>query len=397
MMRWNNQKGFTITEIMVAVAIGLIGTLVVFKALQSTNIVARNTTGGSDAATTAAVALYGIEHDVRMAGYGINDTSIVGCQILMANSTMTLPADVVAKTAAFAPAIVLGTAANPTLRIAYAGGRAIVPTKLTKIQSGTSTEIVRVVNLYGLKDEGVVVLFTEADSASTLTPLAGKPCTVAQTKKTSSEWSVDPTNTDLLIQNSGVSPFSAPSGSGQTYLLEGRVHNLGSLAFTNPALPANMPVWREYRVDPATETLQEKNIFTSSTFTTIAANVTAMHVDYILRNGSVRSGFPVLNPLTNPTTDLPILRDVVGMRVSLLTRSDQPDYSKGTACRTSTSLNSEQMVTPQDSLTLSTGFKDATGGDVRFTLNRTNNANAFCYRYKVQSTTVMMRNMAWLS
>ncbi len=390
MMHCNKQKGFTITEIMVAVAIGLIGTLVVFKALQSTNIVARNTTGGSDAATTASVALFGIESDVRMAGYGINDTSVVGCQVLMANSTMTLPSDIVAKTAVLTPAIVLGTAANPVLRIAYAGGRSIVPTKLTQIQGGTSTEEIRVVNLYGLLEKSSVILFSEADTTSTLTPSAGKPCTIAQTNKD---------GPPLTIANSGSSPFSAPSGSGQTYLLEGRVHNLGSLHFDSVSknLSANIPVWREYRVDPATETLQEKNIFTSSTYTTVASNVTAMYVDYILRNGSVRSGFPVLNPLTNPTTDLPVLRDVVGMRVSLLTRSAQPDYSKGTACRTSTSLNSEQMVTPQNSVSLSTGFKDATGNDVRFTLNRTNNANAFCYRYKAQSTTIMMRNMAWLS
>lgn len=394
MKRWNKQTGFTITEIMVAVAIGLIGTLVVFKALQSTNIVARNTTGGSDAATTASVALYGIEYDVRMAGYGINDTSVVGCQVLMANSAMTLPADVVAKTAVFTPAIVLGTAANPILRIAYAGGRSIVPTKLTQIQGGTSNEDIRVVNLYGLREKSSVILLSEANTASTLTPLAGKPCTIAQTNS-----AMDAARTNLTIAHSGASPFSAPSGSGQTYLLEGRVHNLGSLHFDSVSknLTANIPVWREYRVDPATETLQEKNIFTSSNYTTVAANVTGMYVDYIMRNGTVRSGFPILNPLTNPTTDLPILRDVVGMRVSLLTRSAQPDYSKGTACRTSTNLTSEEMITPQDSATLSTGFKNATGGDVRFTLVRTNNVNAFCYRYKVQSTTIMMRNMAWLS
>lgn len=394
MMHWNKQKGFTITEIMVAVAIGLIGTLVVFKALQSTNIVARNTTGGSDAATTASVALFGIESDVRMAGYGINDTSVVGCQVLMANSTMTLPSDIVARTAVLTPAIVLGTAASPVLRIAYAGGRSIVPTKLTKIQGGTSNEDIRVVNLYGLREKSTVILLSEANTASTLTPLAGKPCTIAQTNS-----KMDEPRTDLTIANSGVSPFSAPSGSGQTYLLEGRVHNLGSLGFdsVNYNLNANIPVWREYRVDPATETLQEKNIFTSSNYTTVASNVTAMYVDYILRDGSLRSAFPILNPLTSPTTDLPVLRNVVGMRVSLLTRSAQPDYSKGVACRTSTNLTDDQMVTPQDSLSLSTGFKDATGNDIRFALDRTNNAEAFCYRYKAQSTTIMMRNMAWLS
>lgn len=387
------QNGFTLTEIMVAVAIGMIGTIVVFKALQSTNIVARNTTGGADAATTASIALYGIERDARMAGYGINDTSLLGCRILMANSALTLPADIVARTAVLAPAFVLGTAANPTLRLAYAGGRNVAPTKLSKIQNGTSSEVMRVVNLYGLKDAGSLLLLSEADTTSGIMPFAGKPCTLAQT----SQNIVDPDVRDLMITNSGVSPFSAPAGSGQVYSLEGRVHNIGSLSANQLDRPANTPVWREYRVDPVTETLQEKNIFTASTYTTIASNVSGMYVDYILRNGSTRSGFPVLNPLGNQATDLPILRDVVGIRVSLLTRSATPDYSKGVACKTSTDLNSDTMITKQESATLSTGFKTPTGDDIRFTLNRTNNADAFCYRYKTQSTTIMMRNLVWLS
>ena len=398
-MNLTKQKGFTLTEIMVAVAIGLIGTIVIFKALQSTNIVARNTTGGADAATAGSIALYSIERDAVVAGYGINYSNLIGCKVLMRNPLMALPADIVANTATagtavFAPAIVIGADDTPTLRIAYAGGRGVVPTKLTKDQAGTSTESMRVINLYGLQEASTILMLGEANSASVLaSPAPGQPCTIAQTSKTFS----DPDDRDLMTTNGDKSPFSALSGSGQTYSTEGRVYNLGSLSAINSVLPANIPVWKEFRVDPATETLQEKNIFTSSTFTTIAPNVSAMYVDYVMRDGSTRSGFPILNPVGDTATDLPILRNVVGLRVSLLTRNALPDYSKGNDCKNLVDTNANTMVTPQNSQTLSTGFKNAAGNDVRFTLVRANNPNAFCYRYKTVSTTVMMRNMIWSS
>lgn len=398
-MNLTKQKGFTLTEIMVAVAIGLIGTIVIFKALQSTNIVARNTSGGADAATAGSIALYSIERDARVAGYGINYSNLIGCKVLMRNSAMTLPADIVANTvtagtAVFAPAIVIGSVTAPTLRIAYAGGRGVVPTKLTKVQAGSSAEAIRVINLYGLQDASTIVMLAEAnETAPLVSPAQGKPCTIAQTSKTF----LDDTDRDLMTVNSGISPFSAPSGSGQTYSTGGLVYNLGSLSFIDSVLPANIPVWKEFRVDSATETLQEKNIFTSPTFTTIAPNVSAMYVDYVMRDGSTRSGFPVLNPVGNTANDLPILRDVVGLRVSLLTRNALPDYSKGNDCKNPVDTNANTMVTPQNSQTLSTGFKNSVGNDVRFTLVRTNNPNAFCYRYKTVSTTVMMRNMIWSS
>lgn len=393
------QKGFTLTEIMVAVAIGLIGTIVIFKALQSTNIVAKNTSGGADAATAGSIALYGIERDARVAGYGINYSNLIGCKVLMQNSLLTLPPDIVANTvsagtAVFAPAIVIGSADAPTLRLAYAGGRGIVSTKLTKVQTGSSTEAIRVINLYGLQDASTIIMLGEANNAAPLvSPAQGKPCTIAQTSKTF----VDPLDRDLMTVNTGLSPFSTPSGSGQTYGTEGRVYNLGSLSVIDSLLPANIPVWKEFRVDSATETLQEKNIFTSSTFTTIAPNVSAMYVDYVMRDGSTRSGFPILNPVGNTANDLPVLRNVVGLRVSLLTRNALPDYSKGNDCKNPADVNANTMVTPQNSQTLSTGFKTSAGNDVRFTLARTNNPNAFCYRYKTISTTVMMRNMIWSS
>ena len=398
-MKLTKQHGFTLTEILVAVAIGLIGTLVVFKALQSTNIVAKNTSGGADAATVGSIALYSLERDIRVAGYGINDSRLIGCKVLMQNASMALPADIAANTltagtAAFAPAIIVGTQAAPTLRVAYAGGRTIVSTKLTQAQSGTSNEAIRVINLYGLKDASTIVILAEANTAApVVSPPQGKPCTIAQTSKTFTS-SLD---LDLMTVNGGLSPFSAPSGSGQTYLLEGRVYNLGSLSVADSLIPANIPVWKEFRVDPATETLQEKNIFTSSTFTTIAPNVSAMYVDYVMRDGSTRLGFPILDPVGNTISDLPTLRNVVGLRVSLLTRNALPDYSKGSDCKNPANVNATTVVTPQNSQTLSTGFQTSNGSDVRFVLNKTNNANAFCYRYKTVSTTVMMRNMIWSS
>lgn len=404
----SKQKGFTLTEIMVAVAIGLIGTLVVFKAFQSTNVIAKNASGGADASTIGNIALFSIERDARMAGYGINDAKLVGCKILMRSTSVTLPSNIIANSpgtgnGAFAPALILGTTAQPVLRLAYAGGRSIAPTTLTQAHGGTSSEIMRVINLYGLKEAGTMILLTQENAASTLTPKAGSPCTILQTSKDF----LSDTDRDLQTNSSGLSPFSPPSGSAQPYALGADVFNIGALTVIDSNLPANSPVWREYIIDPATETLQEKNLFVSSSHTVVSNNITNMYVDYMMRDGTTRTGLSngstapelsgVLSTGTQAAKDAQIaeMRNVIGLRVSLLVRQPAPDYSKGSECKNPADESAETLITNQNSDSLSTGFQDNAGNDIRFALTRTYNSNAFCYRYKAQSTTVMMRNLLW--
>jgi len=61
---------------MVGMIIGLIGTLVVLQVFTVFEGQKRTTTTGSDAQTNGALALYSIERDVRMAGYGTSESAL---------------------------------------------------------------------------------------------------------------------------------------------------------------------------------------------------------------------------------------------------------------------------------------------------------------------------------
>lgn len=75
-------RGFTLIELMVGLAVGLIATIVIAQVLAVAESQKRSTTSGSDAQVNGAIALYQVARDVQMAGYGIsNATRGLGCEI----------------------------------------------------------------------------------------------------------------------------------------------------------------------------------------------------------------------------------------------------------------------------------------------------------------------------
>lgn len=71
--------GFTLIEILVAVAIGLIGILVMTQAYLVGENFNRATLGEGGAQTNGMLALFQIERDARMSGYGIASTEALNC------------------------------------------------------------------------------------------------------------------------------------------------------------------------------------------------------------------------------------------------------------------------------------------------------------------------------
>ena len=64
------QAGFTLTEILVAMIIALIGIVMMFQIMENTETRKRTTGAGSDAQVAGAIAIYSIERDLRGAGNG---------------------------------------------------------------------------------------------------------------------------------------------------------------------------------------------------------------------------------------------------------------------------------------------------------------------------------------
>jgi type IV pilus assembly protein PilW len=66
-----HQAGFSLIEILVGLVIGLLATLVIMQVFSVFEGQKRSTTGSADAQTNGSIALYSIEHELRMAGYGL--------------------------------------------------------------------------------------------------------------------------------------------------------------------------------------------------------------------------------------------------------------------------------------------------------------------------------------
>jgi type IV pilus assembly protein PilW len=75
-------RGFTLVELMVALAIGLLTTLVIAQVMLYSEGYKRTSTSGSDAQLNGALALYTLQRDIEMAGYGFTSSpDLIGCPI----------------------------------------------------------------------------------------------------------------------------------------------------------------------------------------------------------------------------------------------------------------------------------------------------------------------------
>lgn len=82
------QAGLSLVELMVGVLIGMIGIVVIFQMLATSEERKRTATAGSDVQVTGAIALTSLERDVREGGYGFSSaaydagiTPVMGCTV----------------------------------------------------------------------------------------------------------------------------------------------------------------------------------------------------------------------------------------------------------------------------------------------------------------------------
>jgi hypothetical protein len=67
-----HSAGFSLVDIMVGMVISLIGTIIIFQVFAVSEGIKRTTTGGGDAQQNGAMALFTLERQLKMAGYGLS-------------------------------------------------------------------------------------------------------------------------------------------------------------------------------------------------------------------------------------------------------------------------------------------------------------------------------------
>ncbi len=110
----HHQTGFSLAEILVGLVIGLLATLVIMQVFSVFEGQKRTTTGSADAQTNGSIALYTIDRELKMAGYGLlpATNSPLNCSTL----TTGTPADL-------SPVVITdggaGAGASDTITIHY--------------------------------------------------------------------------------------------------------------------------------------------------------------------------------------------------------------------------------------------------------------------------------------
>lgn len=74
-----SHRGFSLIELMVGAVISIVASMVIFQVFATSERQKRATTGAADAQSNGAIALYMIERDTKMAGWGLVESAFSGC------------------------------------------------------------------------------------------------------------------------------------------------------------------------------------------------------------------------------------------------------------------------------------------------------------------------------
>jgi type IV pilus assembly protein PilW len=367
-----SEAGFTLVEIMVAMVIALVATIVIFQTFAVSEGIKRTSTSGGDAQQNGALALYSMARELRMAGFGMNNPGLLGCTVKAYDATH-VPPDI--PDFQLAPVVIQpGAAATDpdSLTIMFGDSDLLSnPATLTS-DMPSSTAVYRVSNRYGYAPGDVVIVVDPDDPA--------KGCTMAEITQTPGT----PGQTDVLVHN----PGSYVNAEGQS--VDSRFNKAGGLGvpFENGDMVFNLgqlPTQHLYRI--VNNQLVLESTFGPVPSLVMADNVVHLRAEYGkddgVDNGTVPAGPKVaddgiVDNYVNTMPAAPTAKDwgrILAVRVAVVARStlaEKPSVEGG-PCDTTTAAP-----------TWAGGAFDLTA-----------DPNWNCYRYRAFETTVPLRNLIW--
>jgi len=349
------QAGLSLVEVMVAVLIGLIGILIITQAYITGDRFNRSTLGEGGAQTNGLIALYSVERDVRLSGYGIANSAALGCGEIhwyydpdySGSAGGTLP-DI-----KLAPILITVTAGQADqITVMYgADAERMMPSSITAFNKLSSE--VTVDGTAGFKENDLVLLVNPAG------------CTLGKITQ------VQPGPQKLQL-NPGVSAPQNPPAWGSfptTYASGDMIMNLG-----NPIVRTYSIANNKLRV---TEGLLQSG---ANTPQDLVDGIMDMRAQY----GKDTTGDGVVDTWNN-TEPLNSTEwtQVLALRMAVLARIgnfERPSVSGGN-CDATTAANAPTW----------------SGGAFGEIDVATVTSEDRCYRYRVFETTIPIRNMIWRS
>lgn len=356
-----HSSGFSLVEILVGMVIALISTLIVMQVFAAFEGQKRTTTSGSDAQTNGGVALYTIERDVRLAGYGLSNPAALGCPINRSFNGTTLPALTLSPVS-----ITNGTGTLPDAIqiLASNKGSWSVPARITTDHPETATNFF-INSTLGMAEGDLLIAFE-----------AGKDCTMLQITGIPSG--------NIQIHHQNTSPWNPPGGlnifPAGGYTTSAQLFNLGSLMDHTYSLDASSNlVITEY-----------SSLTNTSSDLTLVPDVVNLQAEY---GFDTRTGAQT-DARVDTWSPTMITEDDSGIALT-----DAEAIQRMYAVRFALVARSGLLEKPaaDGTCSITTSAPSWSGGTISVNKNPdgTTNANWQCYRYKTFETTVPLRNMIW--
>lgn len=392
------QDGMSLIEIMVGLVIGMVTVLAILQTISVSEGQRRTTGGGADALTAGATAMYLVERQLRMAGYGLdmNDDGLL--ELCRANGLKyyyqppssgsgPAPAAIEATITAadFAPVIIntapgntLSDAGSYLLQISYSSTSEVGVNGVDFTQPSGASAVYKVSDRSGFR-LGDLVVATEAGQACTIAEVTGLPASNQCNEGGSAS------QTDNVIHSNGnyknsyqncqtlSSAWNKPGGLGVDYTT-GRLYNLGNQGLAHISFAVlDQRLMTCTRLGPIAT-----NCATAANWTPLVEGIVALRARYGLDtdgDGDIDTWSAQLcNPAAACTREEVLA--ALAVRLSMVAINGQFERDAVTAA-------APQWLT-EDSLDV-----DAESFDLTHLPDWQN------FRYRVLETTIPLRNLIW--
>lgn len=369
------QRGVTLIELMVGLVIGLFVTVVIAQVLVASEGRRRTTTTGADAQVNGALALFALQRDIQMAGYGMTaGVDGIGCEVRARRNgvdfTWTLAPVVIADGAAGAPdSLLVLTSAKPNYSVP---SRIVVDHPRTAANFFLNTTV-------GIADGDLMLAVPRIIDANNW-------CSVFNVTGTGGGGGGG--GGGGQGQGQGQNQINHNSGNGGAWNQPG-----GSTIFPNAGYPAGSYVvnlgqfvTRGYQVSAA-QALQLQTFDTSTAATDTddlfpqIVNLQAFYGKDTDNNGTVDT-YDTITPTTNAGW-----RQVLAVRVAVVARSTQRERDPVTTLEPRWDVGNAATVVGST----------ACGASQCVTIKVDGLPDWQRYRYKVYDSLVPLRNMLWRS
>ncbi len=356
----SRNRGLTLIEVMIGMVIGLIGIIIITQVYLVNENYKRSTTGAGGAQVNGSIALYTLERDLRMAGFGIATSDALSCGQLRYyyNGDYSTPPGGTLPNIMVAPVVISPDAAGTkTITVMYGTGELRnVPATLSKNMVDASAAL-NIDNPTGFSQTpGDLIIVSQ-----------GGNCTLMQV--TLEGVALGHSASALALWNPPVPLFTA-------YTQGALVYNLGRPVVNTYSINANSLELLSRFTSNTTTVVQSFNI----TPVSLISDIVDLQAQYGKDDGSGggTAGDGIVDGFDNVTpTTVAGWQQVLSVRIGVLARSQ--NYEKpnppGGACTATTTL-------PAWAGSATAPFS-VPGGIPS------------CYKYRVFDTVVPLRNMIW--